>query len=208
MSDSVRLLESVKQAAVIRLPNILPETLDSEMRWVMMDFLSATRVWVRDLTLTLVAGTVSYAVDIDDTESAVVLMEAVHNGRVVSLGLRTDYTGAVGAPLVVGLPFDRTLRVFPVPNAEAAAYPLQFKLALTLLPSVNTTPPDELRPFHEALLDGLLSRCYAMNDQPWTNMRLALPHLHKYEGHKSQARRRVESGRTMGARFVRFPRFA
>lgn len=206
MTDPIYLLESVKRAAVSRLVSITNDVVDNEARWVIADFLKTTRVWDRNLTVTLVPGESDYALDIEDYESVAGVAAAKYADRNVASGVvRLAYT-ETGSPRMLGLVDDRTLRVYPLPDAQTTGTATVL-VWLTLLVGTDQPPPDVVRPYHDVLLDGLLMRCYTMPDRPWTNMRLAPTHAAAYEAGKTFVRRDLDSGRAHGAQFMKIPRF-
>lgn len=202
MSDSMQLLETVKQAVSARIVGVAPGMLDSEMRWVVDEFMRATRVWERDINITLVNGTTDYALDIEDYESAWLLLSATYNERVMRQGRAPSGFSTTGTPSAVGMVNDRTLRVYPIP-VDATGFPLKVTLCLTLLPSTHAPFPDVIRPYHAAFVDGLLGRMFSMPDKPWTNLKLAALHLDQFNMQKMDTRREMDRGRSFGAQFVR-----
>lgn len=206
MTDPVYMFEAVKRAAVSRLTAITNDVLDNEARWVLTDFLKATRVWKRNLDVALVAGQTDYDLGIEDYESASGIEQAEYDGYPVRLGIFGMNYATTGRPSMVGLDNDRTLRVYPTPAAGATGA-VSVLVWLSLLAGTDQPPPDVVRPYHDVLLDGLLMRCFSMPDRPWTNMRLAPTHAMAYEGGKSTVRRELDSGRSHGAQFMRIPRF-
>lgn len=209
MSDSLAILESVRQTVLLRLAGASPEIVDFEARWLISEFLSETRIWRETYSVGLTAGVTDYALPIEDETAVAVLMEA----RIGTAQLGFGGISAIPNPARVGLPTrimmfdDRTARVFPAPTAEDIALPLEVSVALTLLVTVDAVPPDVIRPYHHYLLDGLLARMYAMPDKPWTNTRMAEPHLRRFQSGKSFVRRELDASRGYGSLRMRGPRF-
>lgn len=204
MSETIRVLESIKIAASNRLTGITTGLLDSEMRWVLSDFLAETRVWKKAFTITCVPGTKDYAIPMEDYESGVMLTGATYNGFPICPQLDERAYSDAGMPAYAGLLDDRTLRIYPVPDASQTAA-FEVVVALTMLPTVEVEPPTVVRPFHEALLCGLLARCFGMGDRPWGNLRLAPTMNAEYDAAKMKVRRLVDTGRTRTATFAKFP---
>ncbi len=202
----MQLLETVKQTVGIRVAGALPALIDSEARWVIDEFLRDTRLYEKDYDVTLVAGTASYTLAIQDYESAWLLKEVWHNERPVRLGRPPKVYTATGSPGIVALTNDRTLLVYPIPDANAVLHVLKVTVCLTLLPSVFSPMPAVLRPYHAALVDGALTRMYSMPDKPWTNLKLAGVHLAAFNDAKLTVRREIDRGRAHGGQFVTFPR--
>lgn len=207
MSDSIALIESVKESVLSRLVGVDPSLVDRETRWVLNEFLSGTRVWRRTLDVTLVDATTIYDVPIEDEESVAVLMAATLDGAPMGLGLPSALDTQDGTPRQVGMESDRSVRVWPVPALADAGKVVSVDVALTLLVSVDAAPPDVLRPYQNYLFDGLLARLYAIPDKPWTNVRIADVHLRRFETGKASVKREMDGNRSFGAPRVRFPRF-
>ncbi len=207
MSDSILLLESVKESAMARLPGADPSIIDRETRWMVSEFLRETRVWRRTYSVTLVDSTTMYDLPIEDEEAVAVLMAATLDGAPMNLGLPSALDEQEGTPLNAGMEGDRVLRVWPVPMLADAGKVVAVDVALTLLVSVDAPPPDVLRPYQGFMLDGLLARLYAMPDKPWTNIRIADVHLRRFEVGKTSVKREMDGHRSFGAPRVRFPRF-
>ena len=207
MSDSIALLESVKESAMVRLPGADPTIIDRETRWMMSEFLRETRVWRRVMTVTLVDATTMYDLPIEDEEAVAVLMGATLDGSQMSLGLPSALDEQEGTPTQAGMEGDRVLRVWPVPMLGDAGKVVAVDVALTLLVSVDAVPPDALRPYQGYMLDGLLARLYAMPDKPWTNVRIADVHLRRFETGKASVKRDMDGHRSFGSPRARFPRF-
>lgn len=206
MTDPVYMFEAVKRAAVSRLTAITNDVVDNEARWVLADFLKATRVWKRNLNVTMVPGQSDYTLGIEDYESVVGIESAEYGSYPLRLGIFNRAYTVTGSPSMAGLENDRVLRVYPIPAAEVVGA-VAVSMWLTMLVGTDQPPPDAVRPYHDVLLDGLLMRCFSMPDRPWTNMRLAPAHATAYEGGKSTVRRELDSGRSHGARFMQIPRF-
>lgn len=209
MSDSLAILESVRQTVMLRLPGATPEIVDFEARWLISEFLSETRLWRETFSVGLTAGVVDYAIPIDDKTAVTVLMKA----RIGTTHLAFGGIPAIPNPARTGRPTrammldDRTVRVHPIPTTDDIALPLDVNVALTLLVTVDAVPPDVMRPYHHYLLDGLLARMYAMPDKPWTNTRMAEPHLRRFQSGKSFVRRELDASRGYGSLSMRGPRF-
>lgn len=209
MSDSIAFLESVKQTAALRIAGADPSLIDFETRWVVSEFLTETRIWTSTVQVLVTGGQSDYALSIDDEQSAVVLMSVRSGADWVPVGgvpsvLNPEVTGA---PRLVGMLDDRTIRLAPIPSAAESGMALDVTVALTLLPTVDVPPPDVLRPYHHYLLDGLLSRLYAIPDKPWTNSRHAGAHLQRFQSGKTFTRRESVASRTYGSLRMRIPTF-
>lgn len=205
MSASLSLLESAKQAVSARIGNVTPALLDNEMRWVLDDFLRNTRVWREVVEVTMVPGQADYALDIEDYEAAVGIIQARYGGFPVSLFIqRASYT-QTGAPAWAGLLNDRTLRVYPLPSAGTTGV-MEVEVFKTLLPTLHAVPPDELRPYHRAIMDGLLSRMFEMADKPWHNLKAFAVAVANYEAAKADVRIMADRGRAVTSQQVAFPR--
>lgn len=209
MSDSLALLESVKQAATIRAAGADPSLLDLEARWVVSEFLSETRVWRQTFSIVLTGGTSDYPLPIQDEQSVVVVLGARSDSPIeVGPLAPVQDSSETGAPRRVGMLNDRVLRVSPTPSPAESGLIIQVAVALTLLPTVDASPPDVIRPYHSYLLDGLLARIFSMPDKPWTNTRTSGAYLTRYNMGITRVRREVDGARTHGSLRMRGPRFA
>lgn len=203
MSDSATYLESVKTGAMIRLAGATPEVIDSEMRWVVSEFLADTRLWMERISVTLLAGQTEYALALgDDTESVTMIFRAEFNGRTLGHNIPPADSNT-GAPARIALKTDRIILIYPQPDTEAVATPLLIDVCKTLLPTSSATVPEIIRPFHSAILLGLLARMYAITDKPWTDLRMAAAMTSAYVGACTEIRHQVEKGRTFGSVYAR-----
>lgn len=204
MSDSILQTESIKETAALRLAGVTMAMVNAEMRWTLMEFLAETRIWRRVITLAPVAGQRDYELPIEDYESVKLLMSASYGDRNILRGL-TFGLEQTGSPSGVGMITDRILRVSPTPTASETSL-ITVDVCLTILPIMDAEPPDEIRPYSQVLLDGLLGRLYAIPDKPWTDIRFAAAHYAAWRSGISTTRREMEMGRMHGYTMARFPR--
>lgn len=207
MSETLGLLESIRQAAMLRLTGAIPDVVDLESRWVISDFLARSRVWRRTIALTPSAGVEDYLLGIANHESAVILLGASYNGRELLLAPKPLVTTQDGLPTAVMLTDDRTTRVYPTPTADVTEV-IEVEAALTLLPISESVIPAVVRPYHDTVLHGVLARMYKMPDKPYTNQRLAPEHQWYYDRGVYDVRRVIDGGRGRNAMFVQFAPFA
>jgi hypothetical protein len=207
MSETLGLLESIRQAALLRLTGAPPEAVDLESRWVISDFLARSRVWRRTIALTPSDGTEQYALGIANHESATLLLGASYSGRDLLLTTKPLATTQDGLPTAVALVDDRTVEVYPAPTADVVE-PIEIEVALTLLPMTESVLPAVVRPYHETILHGVLARMYRIPDKPYTNQRIAPDHQWYYERGVFDVRRMTDGGRARNALFVQFAPFA
>ncbi|MFN7883699.1 MAG: hypothetical protein ACK5PF_11895, partial [bacterium] len=168
MSETLGLLESIRQAAMLRLTGATPDAVDLESRWVISDFLARSRVWRRTIALTPSAGVEDYLLGIANHESAVMLLGASYNGRELLLAPKPLVTMQDGLPTAVMLTDDRTIRIYPIPTADVTEV-IEAEVALTLLPMSESAIPAVVRPYHDTVLLGVLARMYKIPDKPYTN---------------------------------------
>jgi hypothetical protein len=207
MSETLGVLESIRQAAMLRLTGATPEAVDLESRWVVSDFLARSRVWRRAITLTPVASVEDYPLGIANHESAVLLLAASYDMRGLLLAPNPLMSSQDGLPTAVMLADDRTARVYPIPTTSTTKS-VKVEVALTLLPMTESVIPAVVRPYHETLLHGVLARMYKMPDKPYTNQRLAPEHQWNYDRGVYDVRRMTDGGRGRNAMFVQFAPFA
>ena len=207
MSEALGVLESIRQAAMLRLTGATPDVVDLESRWIVSDFLARSRVWRRTIALAPSAGVEDYALGIANHESAVLLLGASYNGRELLLTPKPLVTMQDGLPTAVMLADDRTARVYPVPTADVVEV-VEVEAALTLLPMTESAPPAVVRPYHETVLHGVLARMYRIPDKPYTNQRLSSEHQWYYDRGVYDVRRMIDGGRGRNAMFVQFAPFA
>lgn len=208
MSGTAAEFEGIKQAAMVRLPGADMALLDMEAKWVLHEFTRDSRVWRRVFPIVLLPDLIDYPLSLEVGESAVVLLAAHINGTPVRHGLPLPGTGH-GYPMCVGMPNDRMVRVFPIPSPEQTGVIMQVSVALTLIPTVPgpVTMPDELRPYHSYLVDGMLARMFSMPDKAWSNRTAAEPHMRRFMAGINMVRREMDAGRTYGSITMRGPRF-
>jgi len=207
MSETLGLLESIRQAAMLRLTGATPDAVDLESRWVISDFLARSRVWRRTIAITPSAGVEDYLLGIANHESAVMLLGASYNGRELLLAPKPLVTMQDGLPTAVMLTDDRTIRIYPIPTADVTEV-IEAEVALTLLPMSESAIPAVVRPYHDTVLLGVLARMYKIPDKPYTNIRLAPEHQWYYDRGVYDIRRVVDGGRGRNAMFVQFAPFA
>lgn len=207
MSETLGLLESIRQAAMLRLTGATPDAVDLESRWVISDFLTRSRVWRRVVALTPSAGVEDYSLGIANHESATLLLAASHNSRELLLTPKPLGTMQDGLPTAVMLVDDRTVRVYPTPTIDVTE-DVEVEAVLTLLPMSESVIPAVIRPYHDTVLHGVLARMYRIPDKPFTNSRLAPEHQWYYDRGVYDVRRMVDGGRGRNAMFVQFAPFA
>lgn len=207
MSETLGLLESVRQSALLRLTGATPDIVDYESRWVVSDFLARSRVWRRTIALTPTDGVENYPLGIANHESATLLLGASYSGRELLLTAKPLATMQDGLPAAVALVDDRTAGVYPTPTADVVE-PIEVEAALTLLPMTESALPAVVRPYHETILHGVLARMYRIPDKPYTNQRIAPEHQWYYDRGVFDARRLADGGRARNALFVQFAPFA
>lgn len=205
MSDSTFNVESVKQSALARLPGADPALIDMEMRWVAHEFMSETRLWRRTMDITLLPLIRDYAIPIEDYETVTLLKRSAYGERELGNGIPTPDTNE-GSPRFVGLLNDRTARVYPLPGTEQLNTTITLDLCASVLPVLDVPLPDEIRPYNQALLDGLLARMLGMADKPWTDQRMALYHRQEFVRAFTMTRREMEKDRTFGFTMARMNR--
>jgi hypothetical protein len=207
MSETLGLLESVRQSALLRLTGATPDIVDYESRWVVSDFLARSRVWRRTIALAPVDGVENYPLGIANHESATLLLGASYSGRDLLLTTKPLATMQDGLPAAVALVDDRTAGVYPTPTADVVE-PIEVEVALTLLPMAESALPAVVRPYHDTILHGVLARMYRIPDKPYTNQRIAPEHQWYYDRGVFDARRLADGGRARNALFVQFTPFA
>ena len=208
MSETLGVLESIRQAAMVRLTGATPDVVDLESRWVVSDFLTRTRVWRKMVAITPTPGVDEYAVPgIQNYESVVIITEAAYKDRTLLLAKFPVSTMQDGLPTAVMLVNDRTVGVYPAPTADVTDT-IDLELAFTLLPASENPIPAVVRPYHDTLLEGVLARMYAIPDKPYTNLRLAPAEQAAYDRSVYDIRRIVDGGRGRNALFVQFAPFA
>ena len=207
MSETLGVLESIRQAAMLRLTGATPDAVDLESRWIISDFLARSRVWRRTIALALSAGVEDYLLGIANQESAVLLLGASYSGRELLLAPKPLVAMQDGLPTAVMLTDDRTARVYPTPTADVTEV-VEVEVALTLLPTTESVIPAVVRPYHDIILQGVLARMYRIPDKPYTNQRLSSEHQWYYDRGVYDARRMIDGGRGRNAMFVQFAPFA
>ena len=206
MSNTTRLLEQVKEVAASRIAGMVPNAVDIETRFVLDEFLKLSQVWKRSIPIPYVAGESEYSLGIKDYESAVEIQEAKLNDRALRLGVMENAPTTTGKPSAVGLITDRKVRIYPIPEADESGT-IDVLVVLTLLPNTEVPPPEEARPYFEALLTGVLARAYAMVGRGWANLPMAAAMRSEFVTQCTAIRvaTRRGRGRAFGMTGVSFP---
>lgn len=116
MSETLGLLESIRQAAMLRLTGATPDAVDLESRWVISDFLARSRVWRRKTEIPLISGVSEYPIGNTDAESTVLLHGASYGERPLLLADSLASDGEAEVPTSVMLVNDRKLKIYPTPT--------------------------------------------------------------------------------------------
>jgi hypothetical protein len=116
MSETLGILEMIRQAAVVRLTGATPDVVDLESRWIISDFLARSRLWRRKTEIPLISGVSEYPVGNYDIESTVLLHKASCGERDILLADSLYDGGESEIPTSVMLLNDRTIKLYPTPT--------------------------------------------------------------------------------------------
>lgn len=209
-----RIAAYAKEAAVMRLPGVIPELLDIEFRYVVAEFLSRTLCYRRGLEVPLTPDEGVYRLGLQPYEGVAALLygeysrdrEAKEGNTLLRMGTPPSVPrmGAWYGVRRAGMIDTQRVAIAPAPSEVGYA---RFDVALTLTPDIDFPMPDVLLPWQDILLAGLLSRMMAMQDKPYSNLNLAGVNKREFESRMQQVRREVDGGRAYGSIRPRFPKF-
>ena len=101
------------------------------------------------------------------------------------------------------------------PSSDAALYPLNLLLALTLNYQCLEDPPNEwpleewmYSTFHEAWSDGTMGRMLSQISKPWSNVQVGAYHMKRFRKFCGRAKQTSDRGYVYNAPNWRFPRWA
>jgi hypothetical protein len=178
----------------IRLPGALDGGINLELFNVIDEFCRQATAYRETLSVPLVAGTAAYPITPADREILV-----LYHLRHPSLDARKAVFD------------DGVLTLDPVPTAEDAADPLEVDVSLS--PAYGTGDPEDWLPpalyqrFHQALLDGVLSRMHGQAAKPYSDVRRGTFHGQRFRNAIRIATARAVAPHTQSPQTWRFPRY-
>lgn len=161
-----------------RLPSALDAVVRLELQNVLKDFLNESSSYVDELPISIVANTTDYSID-------------SYNGVINRLMALVDASNQP-VPCILVVPTTSTpnyvirLRTAPSKSDTYTAY-------IALTPDPNTSPENSVPDwvfsrYREGLENGVLTRMMLQPSKPYSNLKLAEYHGHKYRRAISQAR--------------------
>jgi hypothetical protein len=178
----------------IRLPGAVDGLINLELFNLLDEFCRTTNAYREVLSTQLEEGVQNYEITPEGKEILLVYQTA-------------HYSLSVGGALFD----DGVLKLPNPPTPEDLAYPLYTEVSL--VPTDSQADPESWLPaplyqrFHQALLDGTLSRMMSQVAKPYSSERMALFHGRRFRNHMALARARVVGDSEPGAGGNwRFPR--
>jgi hypothetical protein len=176
----------------------LPGALDAAIQQVMFsaldEFFRASNVWQEDVPVPITPGVVTYDVDPEDvTSSKTVRLMQVLNTALVPVFATMETIGE----LVLG-------------NTPVTAEVLTATIAVTVGDPTSSDgfpifPSWLMEKYREGFLCGVLGKMMMQPAKVYSNQTLAVYHLRRFEGVKSQAKSDVRHKNIYGAQAWRFP---
>lgn len=226
----------------IRMPGVTSQALNLELFNTIDEFLKSTSAWRwsssipleenlqryplfppagTDLVQVLAAEFKGFNVPplVEETPGSSVTLR----GRLVGEALAPDYdslfepnvTVSPGGIFAYSIFFPTYIAIDIPPSADAALYPLNLLLALTLNYECLEDEPNEwpLEPwmwgtFHEAFVDGTQGRMMSQVSKPWSNPQVAQYHMKRFRKFIGRAKQTAARGYTYNTPNWRFPRWA
>lgn len=162
--------ERLMDIARVRLPGARDNVINIELYMLVNDFLQRSNIWVDELTVSVTAGVTDYP--ISSISGAInrlmALVDADNRPIPCSLIVPTLYVP------------DYAIRLRDTPTSSAT-----YTAAVSLMLDANSQPSDALpdwivAKYRDGLEDGLLARMMMQQAKPYTNIKLAEYHGHKY----------------------------
>lgn len=174
-----------------RLPGVVPDLVNMQLKQVYSDFLDRTNAWWQDVSVAIDTTNTSY--DVSPDEGMVNRALSIKNGN--GSDVEADLTlQDAGMPMLV-------LRQLV---SQADTYTV--RVSLLPAPSQPLTVPDWMfDKYRLTLLDGVLGRMYAMPMKPFTSEQLAIYHTRSYNAGVSRARVEQTHSHRWGVNAWRFP---
>jgi hypothetical protein len=227
----------------IRAPAVATQALNLELFNTIDEFFKSTSGWRWESVVPLDAGLRQYPIFPPAGTDLVQVMGVEHKGYPVnpipnsgdvggSVSLRGRIVGdapmpdydATFEPNVINSPggvfqysiyFPTYITIDVPPSDDAAAFPLNLLLALTLDAEVLEDDPNEWPleqwmwgSFHEAWLDGTLGRLMSQVAKPYSNVAMAQYHMKRFRKFIGRAKQTAARGYQFNTPNWRFPRWA
>lgn len=204
-------INSILASVESRVQGATRPLLVQEFRWAMQEFLHRTQVWRVVETIQMIPGVNRYRLPVTALWPAVlpdVLYAASVGETELTPALDVAYqqakAPAEGLPRFIALDGSHAL-LYPVPQ-EAGT--LVLHVSLTIDPAISTGAyPTPLLPYSDTILSGSLSRVYAMDNRPWTNLVLARYNLARFHNGMMSVRHAVSNSRSNRSARIVIPRF-
>jgi len=187
-ADLRRLMDNLR----VRLPGALDATVQLEFFSVMNEFFQETNVWTEDIDIPVVAGLRDYIL----VPSGVAVINRL-------MGVVNSDERPVGA--LMKTPGE--LHLMNSPN-QAATYTAEVALTITDPVTREGYPefPDwVLNKYGTDLLDGTLGRMMTQPAKPYSNERLSIFHMRRFETAKSKAKVEAQHRNVYRGQSWRFP---
>lgn len=187
-ADLQRLVDNLR----INLPGALDGTIQNEIFAALTDFLQTTNVWTEDIDFAVTAGVQKYTIVPSRIAAINRLMGAVNSdGRSISVLMK--------------VPGD--LYLMDVPN-KSATYTAQVALTVTD-PTARDGYPDLptwiINKYGSDLFEGVVGRMMGQPAKPYSNERLAIFHMRRFEASMSKAKVEAQHRNVYRGQSWRFP---
>lgn len=193
--------ERLFRVASMRLPGALQDAMKYELFEVLNEFFSHSNAWRERIEFRTIADVDTYDI-------------LPFSGRIVSLiqvwdvsSVKEGSSDSNGFMVAATMPGDGVVKLHHAPTMPGR---FEAEVSLTVKDPVTRegypeAPPNLLERYHEALLDGLLSRMMSQPSKPYTNNQLATYHMRRFRGGMSRAKVDVMHGGLANAQRWRFP---
>lgn len=204
-------VDHLRQAILVRVPNITRDVVDLELRSVASEFFTRTLSWRQQYTFCPQIGCAAYIIPVEQPGMNIAaILSADYAGRAMRVGDLSGHFTEVGSPSVIALRDARTVVLHPAPST--LDHVVRFTAAMTVdildADPAGLVLPYAVVPYTGTIMEGVLSRLYAMPEKPWTSKTLMEYHERRFRRGMAEVRLASNAGRVRGAQSWRFPRFA
>lgn len=199
-------VEDVMRICAAQLPGIDKELLKAELRAALDQFFIESASWRENITVNLYASTSEYDLDPLDADTQIASVHTVYNSSGLPLDpvnniVPSDST-ASSSVRQYRLKEPNLLEVYDTPT-EAAT--LTAVVSKKLRQGVLKFPVYLVSHHKEAIIAGVLSRCFLHKAKPYSDPNLATFHRVKFGAEIKRAKDMAERGYTTGRANWRFP---
>lgn len=187
-ADLQRLMDNLR----LNLPGALDSTIQNELFAALTDFFQTTNVWTEDIDFAVTAGVQEYTIVSSGVAAINRLMGAVNSD---------------GRPIGALMKVPGDIYLVTAPN-QAATYTVQVALTVTD-PTTRDGYPDFpawiLNKYSSDIFEGVLGRMMGQPAKPYSNERLAIFHMRRFESSISKAKVEAQHRNVYRGQSWRFP---